>query len=620
METRIREINISKWAVALYDEWNYEANYNFIDEGRILILWKNILPFSVVGGSDQGLTILGDIAGHKVFITAVYGSNNSQTRRGLWEYLRNLENDVGASYWVVRGDFNIVAEGCMEDLELQDHPFVGPIFTWYNKQEGSYLAWKLDRILINPQWMLDFPVSFAASGRLKPILKDLNRTQFSDISSRVAAKRAELEHIQLANLAAANQAGIEEEKKLQAALVDFKMAELDFYRQRAKVHWLQEGDLSTKFFHQKVESQKKKNTIRVLKNKNGQLLEKFDGMAAELVDFYNRVIGAVDPLVKSCNPEWLKDVLNYSLPAGAESTLEGEISDKEIKEALFRQGRDKIPSPYGYTFWFFKAAWEIINRDFLIAMRYFFQYSFLLPTFNATTIVLVPKSLNYSMAKEFRPISCCSVVYKIITRILVTRLAQFFPVLGVLSILDKFYDLSGLKLNAMKTKIYSCGISGGEVKQIRNATGFRVGQLPVRYLGVPLVTRKLSGTDCKASLDKIKGKLRQWSRQLILPKGVILDIERLCMRFFWNDNDSPARGARVNWSQIYSPKLEGGLGLRSLAGWNKTCFLMLIKNLLDGEGSLWIAWIKAYCFKQDDYWNVTSKPSWTLRKLIKMRE
>ncbi|XP_039052584.1 uncharacterized protein LOC120194318 [Hibiscus syriacus] len=190
-------------------------------------------------------------------------------------------------------------------------------------------------------------------------------------------------------------------------------------------------------------------------------------------------------------------------------------------------------------------------------------------------------------------------------------------VLGVLSILDKFYDLSGLKLNAMKTEIFTCGIPRGELEQIRIATCFRVGHLPVRYLGVPLVTRKLSGTDCRALLDNIKGKLRQ----LILPKGVIQDIERVYMRFFWKGNDSPAHGARVSWSHICSPKSEGGLGLRSLVGWNQACCLMLIKNLLADEGSLWIAWVKAYCFKHEDYWNVESKPhfSWTLRKLIKMR-
>ncbi|KAE8696888.1 triacylglycerol lipase 2-like [Hibiscus syriacus] len=52
--------------------------------------------------------------------------------------------------------------------------------------------------------------------------------------------------------------------------------------------------------------------------------------------------------------------------------------------------------------------------------------------------------------------------------------------------------------------------------------------------------------------------------QLILPKGVIRDVEKLCMRFFWKGCDSPARGAR---------------------------------KILAGEGSLWIAWVNSYCLR-----------------------
>ncbi|XP_039053109.1 uncharacterized protein LOC120195048 [Hibiscus syriacus] len=131
-------------------------------------------------------------------------------------------------------------------------------------------------------------------------------------------------------------------------------------------------------------------------------------------------------------------------------------------------------------------------------------------------------------------------------------------VLGVVSVLNKFYELSGLMLNASKTDMYACGVNDGVLEQIKRATGFRIGQLPVRYLGVPLVTRKLLKTYCYALMEKIRDKLRKWSSkrlsfggrlqlikvvlfsifnywsiQLILPKGMLQDIERLCMRFFW---------------------------------------------------------------------------------------
>ncbi|XP_038993415.1 uncharacterized protein LOC120117178 [Hibiscus syriacus] len=220
-------------------------------------------------------------------------------------------------------------------------------------------------------------------------------------------------------------------------------------------------------------------------------------------------------------------------------------------------------------------------------------------------------------------------------------------ILGVVSTLEKFYEISGLKLNALKSELFACGVARDELEVIQSATGFKLGQLPVRYLGIPLVTRKLSSKDCSALLVKIKGRIDNWSsrklsfggrlqlvksvifsifgywcRQVILPKGVMRDIEKICLRFFWKGSDTSARGARVSWNQICTLKSEGGLGLRKLADWSKACCFMLIKNILAGEGSLWIAWVKSYCFKSVHYWEVDSKAqfSWTLRKLIKMRE
>ncbi|XP_039059083.1 uncharacterized protein LOC120202779 [Hibiscus syriacus] len=70
---------------------------------------------------------------------------------------------------------------------------------------------------------------------------------------------------------------------------------------------------------------------------------------------------------------------------------------------------------------------SIRGEDFTAAVKYFYSTSVMHPAFNSTTIVLVPKSLNPSSTKDFRPVSYCSMVYKTVTRILVDRLDPFFP-------------------------------------------------------------------------------------------------------------------------------------------------------------------------------------------------
>ncbi|KAE8668369.1 hypothetical protein F3Y22_tig00112343pilonHSYRG00209 [Hibiscus syriacus] len=377
-----------------------------------------------------------------------------------------------------------------------------------------------------------------------------------------------------------------------------------------------------------------------------------------------------DPLVSGFPAKCLSDLLKYSLSDGATSLLIREVSDLEIKEALFMQGKDKSPGPDGFTSGFFKAAWNIMDKDFISAevvkgysrkslsprcaikidLQKAFDsvnWDFLLAVLEAMglpdkfcnwikvciTIPMYSVSLNGSLVGYFKgargirqgdPLS--PYLFVLVMNVLSSLLNiaarkgifRFHPkckriqlthlcfaddllvfchgsldsVLGVKSTLEKFYEFSGLKLNVSKTELFACGLNQIILDQIRLATGFRMAQLPVRYLG------------------------------LIIPKGFIKDVERLCMRFFWKGCDASARGARVGWGQICSLKSEGGLGLKDLALWSKSCCLLLIRNILANEGSLWIAWLQVYCFKVESYWEVGCKPqySWILNKLLRLRD
>ncbi|KAL4354455.1 hypothetical protein GQ457_06G034820 [Hibiscus cannabinus] len=188
--------------------------------------------------------------------------------------------------------------------------------------------------------------------------------------------------------------------------------------------------------------------------------------------------------------------------------------------------------------------------------------------------------------------------------------------------------------------MFSIALNGSLVGFFKGRRGIR---LTVRYLGIPLVTRRLTEKDCDVLLEKVKARLGQWSsrklsyagrlqlinavifsivnfwcRQVVLPKGVINRIEQLCMRFFWKGKDEPASGARVGWKAICKQKNEGGLGVKDIHTWNIACIIQLIRNLLSAEGSLWVAWIKMYAFKGLDFWSVEKTLLDNLETKLKM--
>ncbi|XP_039051992.1 uncharacterized protein LOC120193596 [Hibiscus syriacus] len=146
-------------------------------------------------------------------------------------------------------------------------------------------------------------------------------------------------------------------------------------------------------------------------------------------------------------------------------------------------------------------------------------------------------------------------------------------VMGVQAVLDQFYSMSGLKLNVSKCEMYVASISGEQVNTIKEIIGFKLGSLPVIYLGVPLVTRKVTVKDCQSLIDKLRTKLSLWANkhlsfagrlQLILPQAITRKVEQLCSRFFWKGTDAPAKGTRVSWKIVCLLKFEGGLRINDI--------------------------------------------------------
>ena len=99
-----------------------------------------------------------------------------------------------------------------------------------------------------------------------------------------------------------------------------------------------------------------------------------------------------------------------------------EVSNDEIKLALDDIDSNKAPGPDGFSSQFFKASWNIIGDELCKAVKEFFKSGKLLKEVNATVISLVPKTPTPKMVSDYRPIACCNVVYKIISKIIVNRI------------------------------------------------------------------------------------------------------------------------------------------------------------------------------------------------------
>lgn len=82
---------------------------------------------------------------------------------------------------------------------------------------------------------------------------------------------------------------------------------------------------------------------------------------------------------------------------------------------------------------------------------------------------------------------------------------------GILGIMEDFMKVSGLSMNRQKTELLIDGGSNTRCRELANRVGVAQGSLPVKYLGVPLSSRRLRKTDFQPLLDKVSTRFRSWT-------------------------------------------------------------------------------------------------------------
>ncbi|GKA26637.1 RNA-directed DNA polymerase, eukaryota, reverse transcriptase zinc-binding domain protein [Tanacetum coccineum] len=593
----------------------------------------------------------------KYFCSFIYASNSGRERHDLWRDLHTHKGIANNNPWILMGDFNVTLKNnkhssgssimtgemvkfndWVNSLELEDICSAGFFFTWTKslKNHKSSIMKKLDRIMINTEFMQHF------QGRIDSICDD-NGIRF-------------------------------------------------------------EGDKVVDVF----------------------------------VDHFKKFLGTkhvVKPL-KSVEITFGK-VLDESKA----NDMIKMVTDEEIKKAIFEIDSNKASGLDGYTSGFFKKACSIIGQEVCLVIRDFFMNGKLLREINATMIALIPKPKVPNKVSEFRPIACCNVIYKSISKILTNRIknglqkvvnlnqSAFIPgrhihdniliaqellkgykrkngakrcalkidiqkaydtvsweflkevliqfgfhplmiqwiityvttskfficvngealgyfqggrglrqgdpissymftlVMEVFSLLiaknmqnkdkfkfhygckalqltnmcfaddllvlcngdvesvgvikktlDQFSSIFGLSPNMRKSTIFFGSVPAEIQNEILQVLPLQTGNLPMKYLGVPLIAKKLV---------------------YMLPNSTISEIEKLLKGFLWCQGPLSSGKANVAWKVACFPKEQGGLGLKFLKTWNEVLLIKQLWKIIEGKESLWVKWVNVVKLKGD---------------------
>ncbi|GJS42093.1 putative RNA-directed DNA polymerase, eukaryota, reverse transcriptase zinc-binding domain protein [Tanacetum coccineum] len=451
------------------------------------------------------------------------------------------------------------------------------------------------------------------------------------------------------------------------------------------------------------------------------------------VKHYNQFLGAEGV----SNPLDAHDLFIRVLDNSKADCMVRDVTDDEIKSVMFSMGDDRAPGHDGFTAAFFKKAWDVVGGDITCAIRdFFFSNGKLLKELNHTIISLIPKVTTPARINDYRPISCCNVLYKCISKIIANRVKEglgdivsinqsafvpgrrisdnilltqelmrnyhrrrgpprcafkvdiqkaydtvdwkfletilvgfgFHPkmvqwimvcvsgasysisvngnvhgwfkgkrglrqgdplspylftlVMEILTLLlqrkvrnsdefqyhhlceqqriinlcfaddlflfarghpssvsvimdalEEFKQVSGLVPSIPKSTAYFCNVPNAIKASILNSMPFAEGVLPVRYLGVPLISSRLLFRDCKILVEKLESR----ASVFILPSRIVHDLEHLMHGFLWCQGEIKKGKAKVAWDSVCMPKHEGGLwSLYGLNGFTRISLKVVV--------------------------------------------
>eukprot|EP01018_Ginkgo_biloba_P002192 Gb_33330 [translate_table: standard] len=195
------------------------------------------------------------------------------------------------------------------------------------------------------------------------------------------------------------------------------------WRLKRRALWLSKGDKDTKFFHQFANFRKNVNTIWKIHCLNGTVATGFDELSQLGVDHFK-------VLYKEENKTTIAEVVKMSsfFPSfvGEEDnvSLTKEITVDELQGVMVSLQKDKSPGPNGWTVEFLLGCFYFIETDLLRVIEESRSLAKMLFAFNSTFIALIPKTDNPESFEDFRPISLCNCIYKILAKIIAMRIKK----------------------------------------------------------------------------------------------------------------------------------------------------------------------------------------------------
>lgn len=212
------------------------------------------------------------------------------------------------------------------------------------------------------------------------------------------------------------------EKKLRVELDEILHQEEVLWFQKSCCEWISSGDRNTKYFHRAATIRGQGNKIYSLLNRDGEWITDHDDLKCHVVEFYKGLFSG------QVNGSQFASVCGFPpLSINSLDFMTRPICLDDVREALFSMDPSKAPGVDGFPAFFYQKGWNFMKNDLLAFVQEAFNNGTLPSDVLVSLVVLIPKVENPERLTQFRPISLCTVLYKLVTKVIVNRIKLMLP-------------------------------------------------------------------------------------------------------------------------------------------------------------------------------------------------
>nr|GEV14958.1 hypothetical protein [Tanacetum cinerariifolium] len=312
---------------------------------------------------------------------------------------------------------------CVQTIEVADVNCTDLHFTWNQKLKGSNsILKKIDRIMGSLQFNDDFPGSFT-------IFQPYHILDHSPYVLRIPSTKPKPKPIKFSNFLVYK----EDFCKIGETGWRVNVEGCAMFR----VVKMLKGLKSTfrKLLYNHGNLHKRVNKIRIKLDEAQKAIDRDPSFSllhkehahyllafkkAWFLDQYNQFLRAEGGTI----PLDDHDLFIRVLDDAKDNFIVHDASNDEVKSVIFSMGDDRAPGPNGFTAVFLKKVWDVVGGDITCVVRDFFFDGKLLKELNHTIISFIPKVTTPARINDYRPISCCNVLYKCISKIIANRVKE----------------------------------------------------------------------------------------------------------------------------------------------------------------------------------------------------